>query len=50
MPLDALNYLLEDEMGGVFFLPRHATPREVQAVAKRAKFAFFHIEGRNIGR
>ena len=50
MPLDALNDLLEDETGGVFFLPKHAEPREVQAAAKRAKFAYFHIEGRNIAR
>lgn len=50
MPLDALDDLLADETGGVFFLPRHATPHEVQAAAKRAKFAFFHIEGRNIAR
>lgn len=50
MPLEALNDLLDDETGGVFFLPRHAAPREVLAAAKRAKFAFFHIEGRNIAR
>jgi len=50
MPLEALIDLLEDETGGVFFLPSHAAPREVQAAAKRAKFAFFHIEGKNIAR
>ena len=50
MPLDALNDLLEDETGGVFFLPQHATPRDVQVAAKRAKLAFFHIEGKNIAR
>ena len=50
MPLEALNDLLDDETGGVFFLPRHAAPREIQAAAKRAKFAFFHIEGKNISR
>jgi len=50
MPLDALNDLLDDELGGVFFLPRHAAPGDVQAAAKRAKFAYFHIEGRNIAR
>ena len=50
MPLDALNDLLDDETGGVFFLPRHESPRDVQAAAKRAKFAFFHIEGKNISR
>ena len=50
MPLEALNDLLDDETGGVFFLPRHAAPREVLAAAKRANFAFFHIEGKNIAR
>jgi len=50
MALEALKTLLEDERGGVFFLPQRATPKEVQAAAKRAKFAFFHVEGRNIER
>jgi RNAse (barnase) inhibitor barstar len=50
MPLDALNDLLGGKAGGVFFLPRHATPRDVQVAAKRAKFAFFHVEGKNIAR
>lgn len=50
MPLDALNGLLEDERGGVFFLPRHAAPAEVQAAARRARFAYFHVEGKNVTR
>jgi RNAse (barnase) inhibitor barstar len=50
MSLEALNDLLEDETGGVFFLPRHAEPRDVQAAARRAKFAYFHIDGKNISR
>jgi RNAse (barnase) inhibitor barstar len=50
MPLDALNDLLESEKGGVFYLPQHAAPRDIQAAAARAKFAFFHIEGKNIAR
>jgi RNAse (barnase) inhibitor barstar len=50
MPLDALNDLLESEKGGVFYLPQHAAPRDIQAAATRAKFAFFHIEGKNIAR
>jgi len=50
MPLEVLAELLDEEKGGVFFLPRHASPRDVQAAARRAKFAFFHIEGRNITR
>ena len=50
MALEALRDLLDDETGGVFFLPRHEAPRDVQAVAKRAGFAYFHIEGKNIAR
>lgn len=50
MPLDALDDLLADEAGGVFFLARHETPALVQAAARRAKFAFFHIEGKGIER
>ena len=50
MALDALKTLLEDEKGGVFFLPEHAPPKDVAAAAKRAKFAYFHIEGKLIAR
>ena len=50
MPLDALADLLEDERGGVFFLPRHAAPAEIQAVARRANFACFHVDGKSISR
>jgi RNAse (barnase) inhibitor barstar len=50
MALDALKTLLEDGNGGVFFLPEHAPPKDVAACAKRAKFAYFHIEGRLIAR
>lgn len=50
MALDALKTLLEGKKGGVFFLPDHAQPKDVQAAAKRAKFAYFHIEGKSIGR
>ena len=32
MALEALNALLEDEKGGVFFLPEHAQPKDVAAV------------------
>ena len=50
MPLQALETLLEENRGGVWFLPGHAEPRAVQKLAKAAGFAFFHIEGKNIGR
>ena len=50
MPLEALESLLEDNRGGIFFLPNRVEPRTVQAVAKRHGYAFFHIEGKNITR
>jgi RNAse (barnase) inhibitor barstar len=50
MALEALESLLEADKGGVWFLPNHVEPRTIQAAAKRAGFAFFHIEGKNITR
>jgi hypothetical protein len=50
MALEALESLLESNRGGVWFLPAHADPKAVQSVAKRNGFAFFHVEGKNIGR
>jgi hypothetical protein len=50
MPLAALDHLLEENRGGIWFLPNHVEPRQVSATAKRAGYAFFHIEGKNINR
>jgi RNAse (barnase) inhibitor barstar len=50
MTLAALASLIEENHGGVWFLPTHADPKAVQSAAKRAGFAFFHVEGRNIAR
>ena len=50
MPADALATLLASGQGGIYYLPAHATPKTVQAAAKRAKFAYFHVEGKHIGR
>jgi len=50
MALEALESILESNKGGVWFLPTHAEPKAVQAVAKRNGFAFFHFEGKNISR
>jgi RNAse (barnase) inhibitor barstar len=50
MPLEALESLLEENRGGVYFLANRVEPKSVQAVAKRAGYAFFHIEGKNITR
>ncbi len=50
MALDALENLLEENHGGVWYLPNHADVKAVQACAKRHGFAYFHIEGKNISR
>jgi RNAse (barnase) inhibitor barstar len=48
MSLDALESLLEANKGGVWFLPNPVEPKAIQALAKAAGFAFFHIDGKNI--
>ena len=50
MPLSALEAVVDANKGGVWFLPSHAETKQVQAIAKRAGFACFHIEGKNIQR
>lgn len=50
MALAAIETLLEEERGGVFFLPGVVTPRDVQAAVKRAGFAYYHVEGKNIAK
>jgi RNAse (barnase) inhibitor barstar len=50
MPLEAIESLLKDARGGVWFLPRPVALKALQATAKRAGYAFFHLDGKNIGR
>jgi RNAse (barnase) inhibitor barstar len=50
MSLDALVALLEARKAGLWFLPAHAEPKAVQAAARKADHAFFHIDGKNIAR
>jgi RNAse (barnase) inhibitor barstar len=50
MAVQALESILDENRGGVWFLPSRAEPRALQKVAKDAGFAFFHIEGKNIAR
>jgi hypothetical protein len=50
MPLEALENLLESNRGGVWYLPTHAEVKSVQSTAKRHGFAFFHIDGKSVGR
>ena len=50
MPIEALENLLEEARGGVYYVPGSVAPKQVLAAAKRAGQAYFHIEGRNITR
>jgi len=49
MALDALDAILEANKGGVWFVPG-VEARAVQACAKKAGFAYFHVDGKNITR
>jgi RNAse (barnase) inhibitor barstar len=46
----AIEILLEEERGGVFFVPGPVAPKAIQAAAKRAGFAYYHVEGKNIAK
>ena len=50
MPIEALETLLEANRGGVWYLPRPLEAKKLQALARAAGYAFFHIDGRNIAR
>jgi len=47
MALEALDTILDANKGGVWFVPG-AEARSVQASAKKAGFAYFHVDGKNI--
>ncbi len=49
MSHEALETILEANKGGVWFVPAAET-RGVAAVAKKAGFAYFHIDGKTINR
>jgi RNAse (barnase) inhibitor barstar len=50
MSVDALETLVDANKGGVWLLPNHVEVRQMQALAKRSGFAFFHVDGKNIQR
>ena len=50
MPLEMLAELLEENRGGVWYLPDAVDAKGVQSLAKRNNFAYFHIDGKNIAR
>jgi len=50
MALEALQSLLEENRGGVHFVPGNPDAKALQKLAKSAGYAFFHIDGKNIAR
>jgi len=50
MGQEAIDTLLEDHRGGVWILPAHVEARTLQGVARKAGFAFFHVDGKKISR
>lgn len=50
MAIAALASHIHENRGGVWFLPTHEDPKAVQSQARKAGFAFVHVEGRNIAR
>ena len=50
MASEAIATLLGENRGGVWFLPNHVDAKSLQSAARRAGFAFFHVDGKNIGR
>lgn len=49
MPLSALQSRIAANEGGIWFVPP-VDARKVEALAKKAGFAFFHVDGRNVQR
>jgi RNAse (barnase) inhibitor barstar len=50
MPVNALEAILDQNRGGVWFLPAHKEARVLQKLAKASGFAFFHVDGKTIAR
>jgi RNAse (barnase) inhibitor barstar len=50
MGVEAVESLLEDARGGVWFLPNRIEPKSLQSAAKRAGFDAFVIDGSKIAR
>lgn len=49
MPLTALQSRIAANEGGIWFVPSMEA-RKVEALAKKAGYAFFHVDGRNVQR
>lgn len=49
MPLTVLQSRIAANQGGVWFVPA-LEAKKIEALAKKAKFAFFHVDGRSVQR
>ena len=47
---NAIASILEARKGGVWFVPGNPETRAIQSAAKKAGYAFFHIDGKKIER
>ena len=45
-----IESILEERRGGIWHIVAHKEPRALQKLAKSHGYAFFHVEGRDIGR
>ena len=50
MSLEALESLMEENRGGVYFVGGNPEAKSLQKLAKSAGYAFFHVDGKNITR
>jgi RNAse (barnase) inhibitor barstar len=50
MSLKAIETVLEEGRGGVYYLPAHKAAKDVQKLATGAGLSFFHVDGKNIAR
>src|SRR4051794_17710069 len=50
MALEGLEAIIEENRGGVWFVPGAIETKAAQSLAKRHGFAFFHLDGKNIAR
>jgi RNAse (barnase) inhibitor barstar len=47
---NAIASILEARKGGIWYLPVNGELRAIQSAAKKARYAFFHIDGKKIER
>ena len=45
-----IESVLDQEEGGVYFVPGPVDARHAQTAARKANLAFFHVDGRNVQR